>query len=772
MHWATADNGVVLDGVPRTAGRFPIAVTVTDAAGQRSAQAYVLDITSTDTGDSVNVPVTESVSVTDLPSVGSVIQVGIAEPISVTDLPSLALPVLVNVAESISITDTIGTTESVFVAITEPITVTDTPLVSPPLQVSVSEAISVSDMVGSTESVFVAISEPITVTDIPLVSPPLQVSISEAISVTDTVGTAESVFLAISEPITVTDMPLVSPPLQLNVSEAISVSDMVGSTESVLVAISEPISVTDVPSAALPLQVNVSEAISVTDRVGTTESVFVAISEPITVTDAPAVVPAIPATPVVAWAQPTAISYGTALSAAQLDATASVPGIFTYSPTGGTVLHAGSQTLSVTFTPNDSTNYNSVTTTVPLTVNKVNPVITWANPAPIAYGTKLSDTQLNATANLTGGTFLYTPAAGGTPTAGSCTLSVLYTPADTVDYNTASASVTLQVTLVTPVVIWNAPPSIVYGIATGIAQQTATANVPGSFFYTTPNGTVFGVGTHPMGVAFIPSDLTDYQPVSAYATITVTQATPVVTWNTPQSIVYGTALSSAQQTATANVPGSFFYTAPNGTVFGAGTHPLGAAFTPADTTDYKQVSAYTTITVTQATPVVTWATPAAITYGTPLSSAQLNATANIPGSFFYTSPAGLNPAGTLLPVGVSPLGAGFTPTDGNDYTPISVFVTIAVNKATTTTTIAVTTTQTVTGTTATITTTVKPQIGGTPTGMVTYYSGSTLLGSAAVGKAFTSGVLPVGTDQITAVYGGDSNFVGSASSATAITGRR
>ena len=94
---------------------------------------------------------------------------------------------------------------------------------------------------------------------------------------------------------------------------------------------------------------------------------------------------------------------------------------------------------------------------------------------------------------------------------------------------------------------------------------------------------------------------------------------------------------------------------------------------------------------------------------------------------------------------------------------------ITVNKATTTTTIAVTTTQTVTGTTATITATVHPQIGGTPTGTVTYFSGSANLGSAAVGTPLTTGVLPVGTNQITAVYGGDSNFTGSSSSATAVT---
>jgi len=47
------------------------------------------------------------------------------------------------------------------------------------------------------------------------------------------------------------------------------------------------------------------------------------------------------------------------------------------------------------------------------------------------------------------------------------------------------------------------------------------------------------------------------------------------------------------------------------------------------------------------TPQITWATLSQIPYGTPLSHLQLNATANVPGTFVYT-PA----AGTILAAGV------------------------------------------------------------------------------------------------------------------------
>jgi sugar lactone lactonase YvrE len=148
--------------------------------------------------------------------------------------------------------------------------------------------------------------------------------------------------------------------------------------------------------------------------------------------------------PVITWATPAAIIYGTSLSAAQLNATASVPGTFAYSPAVGTVLSAGAQTLTVTFTPTDTTDYTTATASVSLTVNKATPVITWPAPAPVNYGTALSSTQLDATANVPG-TFVYNPAAGSIPAAGSDTLSVAFTPTDTTDYATAAASVTLMV---------------------------------------------------------------------------------------------------------------------------------------------------------------------------------------------------------------------------------------------------------------------------------------------------------------------------------------
>ena len=93
-------------------------------------------------------------------------------------------------------------------------------------------------------------------------------------------------------------------------------------------------------------------------------------------------------TPVITWSNPAGITYGTALSATQLNATASVPGVLVYTPAAGNVPAAGTDTLSVTFTPTDTTDYTTVTKTVQIVVSQVTPVITWSNPAGITYGTR------------------------------------------------------------------------------------------------------------------------------------------------------------------------------------------------------------------------------------------------------------------------------------------------------------------------------------------------------------------------------------------------
>ncbi len=93
----------------------------------------------------------------------------------------------------------------------------------------------------------------------------------------------------------------------------------------------------------------------------------------------------------------------------------------------------------------------------------------------------------------------------------------------------------------------------------------------------------------------------------------------------------------------------------------AGTHTLTASYS-GDNNFAAGTSTGLTEQVNQTTPSVTWPAPAPIAYGTPLSSTQLDASANVPGTFSY-SPA----FNTILPLGSATLTATFTPTDTFDY---------------------------------------------------------------------------------------------------------
>jgi hypothetical protein len=98
--------------------------------------------------------------------------------------------------------------------------------------------------------------------------------------------------------------------------------------------------------------------------------------------DAVVTVPALavvgPVAPTITWATPAPVTYGAALTASILDATASVPGTFTYSPALGSVPSVGTDTLTAYFTPTDTTDYTTVTSTVQLVVNQVaGPGVTW-----------------------------------------------------------------------------------------------------------------------------------------------------------------------------------------------------------------------------------------------------------------------------------------------------------------------------------------------------------------------------------------------------------
>jgi hypothetical protein len=90
-------------------------------------------------------------------------------------------------------------------------------------------------------------------------------------------------------------------------------------------------------------------------------------------------------TPVVTWTNPPALTYGVALGATQLNASAIVQGSFSFVPPAGSILAAGTNRLSAVFTPLDESDYVSVTNYVDLVVTPA-PLSVTASNASRSYG--------------------------------------------------------------------------------------------------------------------------------------------------------------------------------------------------------------------------------------------------------------------------------------------------------------------------------------------------------------------------------------------------
>jgi hypothetical protein len=214
-------------------------------------------------------------------------------------------------------------------------------------------------------------------------------------------------------------------------------------------------------------------------------------------------------TPLLTWPAPTAITYGTPLSASQLNATASVPGTFVYSPANGTVLNAGSNLLSAVFSPTDSVHYTSATGAVglivlpaPLTATAQNATRAYGQPnPPLSVGLVGVTNGDNITASATCSAIFSSP-PGLYPI-----VPVLVDPANRqTNYQVTLMNGSLAVTQALVVLTWTNPSPVVYGTPLNSAQLSASASTPGSFLYTPASGAVLPAGTNSLSVVFTPTD--------------------------------------------------------------------------------------------------------------------------------------------------------------------------------------------------------------------------------------------------------------------------
>jgi len=263
----------------------------------------------------------------------------------------------------------------------------------------------------------------------------------------------------------------------------------------------------------------------------------------------------------------------------------------------------GANTLqSVTFSPKDTTDYTTQTTTVSVTVNKATPTISvWPTPSAITYGAALS------TSTLTGGSASVPGTAGPAstgfawanpsiiPAAGSSVAeSVTFTPSDATHYSTTTGTVHLVVNAQPATVrTWPTASTITYGQAlTASNLRGGSANTAGTFGWTSSIIQPNAGSAVPESVTFTPTNTTQYSAITnSNINITVNQAaTSVSLWPTAAGISSPSPLSASNLSGgTASQDGTFGWTNPD-TVPAAGTASYSVTFTPTDSTDYTTVS--------------------------------------------------------------------------------------------------------------------------------------------------------------------------------------
>jgi hypothetical protein len=347
----------------------------------------------------------------------------------------------------------------------------------------------------------------------------------------------------------------------------------------------------------------------------------------------------------------------------------------------GTPTTYGTSTVTISATNAQGTG----TKTLTITIARATPVITWTTPASIPYGTALSSTQLNATATVGGssipGTFTYSPASGSLLSVGTTTLTVGFVPTDTTNYNSVPSTTVSQVvtalTARTPT--FGSVSSAVGGFTVPISNYDAAftwgvSATSGSASISGGTLTVTGLSTGASSTVTVTTSRTGY--TGGTATVSGSAiAAPVITSASTASGSVSAAFSTYTITAT-NSPTSFSATglpsglsldSSNGQITGTPSAYGTSVITISATNAVATATSSLTISIARGTPVITWSTPAAITYGTALGSDQLNATATvggtaIPGTFTYS-----HAHGAVLGVGSTTLSVGFVPTDTTNY---------------------------------------------------------------------------------------------------------
>jgi hypothetical protein len=435
-------------------------------------------------------------------------------------------------------------------------------------------------------------------------------------------------------------------------------------------------------------------------------------------------------------------------------------------------------------------NYTSTVNNGTLTVTPAAASIT-VNASSKIYGAALPTFSATSSGLVNGDTIgttivvSYSTTASSASSVGSYLVTPVVTGTAAGNYNFTLNAGTLTVSGI-PATITVANSTKVYGAALPTFTSSASGLQNGDTLggtltvsYTTAVSASSAVGSYPVSATITGSSAGNYNFTITAGTLSVTVA-PLTVTIANASKNYGAALPSFSASTTGLVNGDTLsttlglsYSTTANPQVAVGTYPITATLSGAAAGNYSATITPGTLTV-NTVPLTLSVNSASRLYGATNPSFSATASGLVNGDTVgSTVTLGYSTTATTTSApGTYPISAAAAGSSSSNYTIVLNAGTLTVTQAATTSTITSSVSTTPLGGSVTFTVQVRSTTSGVPTGMAKVYNGTTLLGTGTLSSGsttVTSTALPTGADSVTAVYGGDTDFLTSTSSAITVS---
>lgn len=267
------------------------------------------------------------------------------------------------------------------------------------------------------------------------------------------------------------------------------------------------------------------------------------------------------------------------------------------------VVNSNQNEYVVTFIPNDTQNYETVSKKVPINISNTDVKISWPKASNLIYGQKLSESKLLDGISNVAGRFEWDETyKNSVLAAGTHSCRVVFKPYNTQKYKPFYQYININVNKAVPKLLHKPTASkIVYGQTLNDSILSGGKfNIEGSFSWA-DNKISPSAGIHLEKVIFKPKDTKNYEKALLNMIITVKRA-PSTFISAPYAseITYGESLGHSDiSNFITNVPGKICWENSD-EILDAGTHKKTIVFRPYDSDNYENAKIYTQVRVRKA----------------------------------------------------------------------------------------------------------------------------------------------------------------------------